>query len=160
MKALSMIPENAFAIATGFKTVELRSWTTDYRGDLLICASADLPEEEERYFIKGHALAVARLVDIVPFTAELAHDADVEDPDEYKDAHAWLLADIRPIVPTPVEDQDFVFDVEISSEFIEHKNDDLFDHWVAEGYIEVYEGNDDDDDDDDHDHDHHGHHHH
>ena len=159
MRALSMIPENAFAIAAGYKTIELRSWTTDHRGDILICASSDLPEEEQKYFIAGHALAVANLVNIVPFEPRMAHDADIQDPEEYEGAYAWLLKDIRPIVPVPVGDQKFLFEHTITPQPLEQRGDAVFEYWVAEGYIEEYPDSDEDDDDDDDGHDH-GHHHH
>lgn len=40
MKALSIRQPWAQEIADGFKTLEFRSWSTTYRGPLLICASA------------------------------------------------------------------------------------------------------------------------
>ena len=40
MKALSIHPIYAMCIVTGQKTVECRSWTTSYRGDILICSTA------------------------------------------------------------------------------------------------------------------------
>lgn len=40
MKALSIHPEYAMNIIKGLKTIEVRSWTTKYRGDMLICATA------------------------------------------------------------------------------------------------------------------------
>ena len=40
MKALSVKPPYATQILMFMKTVECRSWKTDYRGDLLICASS------------------------------------------------------------------------------------------------------------------------
>ena len=41
MKALSIHPEYAMNIIKGLKTVEVRGWTTKYRGDILICATAN-----------------------------------------------------------------------------------------------------------------------
>lgn len=40
MKALSVQPYWATSILQKTKTVECRTWKTDYRGDLLICASS------------------------------------------------------------------------------------------------------------------------
>lgn len=40
MKALSIDPEYAMKIARGEKTIECRSWTTKYHGDIVICSSA------------------------------------------------------------------------------------------------------------------------
>ena len=37
VKALSIYPEPVMDIFMGDKTIEYRTWQTDYRGDLLIC---------------------------------------------------------------------------------------------------------------------------
>lgn len=50
MKALSLHPENAAAVAWGDKLVEYRTWQTKYRGPLLICASA---KKTAGFLIKG-----------------------------------------------------------------------------------------------------------
>ena len=39
MKALSVHPVFAMKIFSKEKTIELRTWKTDYRGDLLICST-------------------------------------------------------------------------------------------------------------------------
>ena len=54
MKALSIHPEYAMNIVKGLKTVEVRTWTTKYRGDLLICATT----KKGKGLISGHALGV------------------------------------------------------------------------------------------------------
>jgi len=94
-------------IASGRKTIETRVWKTDYRGDLLICASArpkidDLPT--------GVAVCVARLVDIRPMTVE---DESAACCAVYPRACSWVLEDIRPIEPFPVRGQLGPFEVEI-----------------------------------------------
>lgn len=63
MKALSIHPVYAGLIWAGDKTIECRSWRTDYRGDLLICSTAKKIKDT----IPGHALCVVTLADIVPF---------------------------------------------------------------------------------------------
>ena len=40
VKALSIHPYYAQAIVTGLKTIEVRTWRTDYRGDIVICSTA------------------------------------------------------------------------------------------------------------------------
>ena len=40
MKALSIIPWYAMDILEGYKTVECRTWKTNYRGPILICSSS------------------------------------------------------------------------------------------------------------------------
>ena len=63
MKALSIHPYYAMAIVSGQKTIEIRSWETSYRGDILICSTA----KKQRGTIPGHALGVVTLEDIRRF---------------------------------------------------------------------------------------------
>ena len=55
MKALSIMPYYASCIASGEKVEEYRSWKTDHRGDLLICASS---RNEGPDLVRGHAICV------------------------------------------------------------------------------------------------------
>lgn len=63
MKALSLHPDNAAAVAWGDKLVEYRTWQTKYRGPLLICASA----KRQPGFVAGYALCVMNLEGIYHF---------------------------------------------------------------------------------------------
>lgn len=106
MKALSLWPEWAMTALCGRKTVEWRSWSTDYRGDVLICSSA----RKSAPAVCGHALCVVRLVDVVPFTDEHMEAACL---DELPDGgYAWLLDDLRLIEPFPVKGRQRLFDVD------------------------------------------------
>jgi predicted RNase H-like HicB family nuclease len=49
MKCLSMTQPWAFLLATGHKQIETRSWSTQYRGPLLIHAAKTFPKEAQRY---------------------------------------------------------------------------------------------------------------
>ena len=60
MKVLSIDPEYAMKIAREEKTIECRSWTTKYRGDIIICSSA----KKEKGAVSGHALAVVNLYNV------------------------------------------------------------------------------------------------
>ena len=97
MKALSIHPIYAMCIVTGQKTVECRSWTTNYRGDILICSTA----KKEKGTIPGHALGVVTLKDIVPFRRKHLKGAmmDSFSPEDY----AWILTNPRVIKPFPVK---------------------------------------------------------
>ena len=97
MKALSIHPYFANGILYGYKTVENRSWTTKYRGDILICSTA----KKYKNTIPGHAICVANLQDIEPFTEEHLYDADMYEYDP--NTYAWLLNNIRAIKPFPVK---------------------------------------------------------
>jgi hypothetical protein len=63
VKALSIRQPWAELIAKGCKSIEVRSWTTNYRGPLLICEAQG-----------GGAVALVDLVLCEPFTKE--HDVD------------------------------------------------------------------------------------
>lgn len=98
MKALSIHPYYVLAIMAEEKTIEWRSWSTKYRGDLLICSTA----HKVKGTIPGHALAVMTLVDVVPFEKkhlEAAYMDTMPDPAGY----AWILDNYRDIVPQPVK---------------------------------------------------------
>lgn len=98
MMALSIHPEFAWDIFTGDKTIEYRSWQTNYRGPLLICATAN----KKRGYISGHAMCVAYLEDIIMYGP---HD------------YGWQLAPFTEgksyhIEPFPVKGQLKLFSVD------------------------------------------------
>src|SRR5512139_261867 len=111
MKAISIQQPFAFEIMSGLKTIEVRTWDTLHRGDLLICSSGrpafskeDMEELEEEYgctFLYGHALGIVRLVDVRPMRRGDEEEAltDKVDPE----AFSWVLEDVRPIIPFPVK---------------------------------------------------------
>lgn len=71
MKALSVRQPFANLIASGEKKLELRTWSTLYRGELLIVA-ATKPHEQfpEAAGPWGVSLAIVDLVDVLPFTQD------------------------------------------------------------------------------------------
>lgn len=90
IKALTVRQPWANLIASGEKTIEVRTWRTDYRGELLITASAS-PKIEPF----GCALVIVDLVDVRPMT-----------PDDFGAAHfnagasverkfAWVIENPR-----------------------------------------------------------------
>lgn len=99
MKALSIHPTYVARIMSGEKTVECRSWKTGYRGDFVICSTA----KKVKGTIPGHALCVARLTDIVPFTNRHLQAAMMTAFDFSEGMYAWLLEDVRLIEPVPVK---------------------------------------------------------
>lgn len=123
MKALSIRQPYAAAIVDGEKTVELRTWQTPYRGDLLICASGaktgwGKKEDDEFGIIYGHAIGVATLTDIVPFSRDLHGEAAWvnEDDDLPEKLFAWILEDAFEIIPFPVKGKLHIFEVDIPEE--------------------------------------------
>ena len=122
MKAISVQQPFAFEILSGQKTIEVRSWDTLHRGDLLICSSKkpafpeeDMEEMEEEYgciFLYGHALCIVRVAD-----ARLMRKGDEENAlmDEIDpEAYSWELEDIRPVIPFPVKGKQGFFEVDDS----------------------------------------------
>ena len=91
IKAVSLLQPWASLIAAGAKKFETRSWSTTYRGPLLICASRPL----------GVAVAVAWLSDCrLMQSTDWGEGAACCEP--YPRAWAWVLTDICAIEPFPV----------------------------------------------------------
>jgi hypothetical protein len=122
MKALSVQQPFAFEILSGQKTIEVRTWDTLHRGDLLICSSGkpafskmDMEELEEEYgstFLYGHSLCLVRVADV---RSPRRGDADKALMDEIDpEAYCWLLEDVRPVVPFPVKGKQGIFDIDDS----------------------------------------------
>jgi hypothetical protein len=90
-------------IASGNKTIEVRSWPCKYRGLLVICAGGG-----------GGAVAVVEIVDCVPFVA--SHDAasgGVWSKFERARAghHAWMLRLVRRVSSDVIKGKLSFFDV-------------------------------------------------
>ena len=120
MKALSVQQPFALEILSGQKTIEVRSWDTLHRGDLLICSSAkpafpkeEMEELEEEYgcvFLYGHALCVVRLADV---RLMRKGDEDKALTDDFNpELFSWIIEDVRPVIPFPVKGQQSLFPVE------------------------------------------------
>lgn len=110
MKALSVRQPWAHLIASGEKTIEVRSWQTNYRGKLLICSSS----AEKNYFFEvageyakngeelllmpyGVTFCTVDLIDVRPLAEADRDAAFLEDGDDIADQYAWVLEN-----PTPV----------------------------------------------------------
>lgn len=97
MNAISIKQPWLELIMRGEKTLEVRSWRTKIRGDVILCASAapklyDLPT--------GQALCLVEIVDCRPF---LPADIKKACCDYTPDYFVWELANIRTIKPFPVK---------------------------------------------------------
>lgn len=99
MKAISI--QNPFAhwIMTGEKTIEVRSWNTEHRGDLLICSSAapKIPA-----MISGHALCIVSLDKVTQFRKTHLEAACMDEMPE-SGSFAWHLSNVRIVKPFPVK---------------------------------------------------------
>lgn len=115
MKALSIHPVYATLILLGEKTIECRTWKTDYRGDILICSTA----HKIKNTIPGHALCVASLADIVPFRRQHLKAAKMSDPEYSSGCYAWMLENIRLIKPFAVKGKLSLWNCEHEIEIID-----------------------------------------
>jgi hypothetical protein len=105
MRCLSVKQPWASLIASGRKTIEVRSWSTKYRGPLIVCASA---APDRRPFARAHelgptgvAVCTVELVDVRLLLESDAGAACVSLPID--GLYAWVLRDARPVtelVPT------------------------------------------------------------
>ncbi len=103
MKALSVRPPWSSLIASGAKTLEIRSRRTHYRGPLLICESRG-----------GGAVAIVELVDCRPFTFE--DDAASGGVwSRFPETHgywAWVLRLVRRVISEPIRGRLGLYDVD------------------------------------------------
>ena len=134
MKAISIRNPYAHFILCDEKAVECRSWQTSYRGDILICSSAN---PKVKNTISGHALCVARLDSIEPFTKDHLDAACMGDMPEEK-CFAWRLTNVRAVKPFAVKGKLNFFEVDDS--LIEYLPDgDLSEEEANRIYKEYYE---------------------
>ncbi len=98
MKALSVRAPWARLIASGQKTVELRSRRTHYRGELLICESGG-----------GGAVAVVELLDCRDATREDAPHSCVEPPPGH---FAWVVRVVRRVTSPQIKGRLGFYDVD------------------------------------------------
>ena len=108
MKALSIREPWATLIAKGEKTIETRTWKTNYRGKILLCASKN-PKSE----ISGKAFAVAELLDCLPMVKDDERFACCK---TYPRANSWFLGNIILIKPFEIKGQLSLFEVEYKLE--------------------------------------------
>lgn len=125
MKAISINPFYTMAMLQGHKTIECRSWKTDYRGDLLICSTKPkIPET-----IPGHALCIVELYDIVPFKKKHLHDAFMEQMPE-KSSFAWIFRNLRYIRPFPVKGQQRLWECDHDIVFIDDDDEESANKYI------------------------------
>ena len=109
IKAISVHQPWAQMTVQGFKTIEIRTWYTEYRGDLLIC-STQLPEYPG---VKcGFALCIVNLKNCRPMIPSDAAGARCEYREDLN-LFAWVLTDVREISPFRVRGRQGLFEVEV-----------------------------------------------
>lgn len=122
--ALSLWQPWASLIAKGAKTIETRSWSTNYRGKLAIHAGKNTKALHEDFYMGtnlfinfgdalgispeqmleelplGGVVALVDLVDVLPAQEALKKYRDQEPFGDFSEGRfAWILENIRPILP-------------------------------------------------------------
>ena len=132
MKALSIHPEPAMMIFAKKKTIEVRTWKTSYRGDILICST----NHKIKDTIPGHALCVVTLTDIVPLEKKHCKAAMIHESCFETGLYGWELDNVRYIKPIPLKGRLSLWNYDGEIEYIEEPESDEEDEKL---YHEIYE---------------------
>lgn len=93
MKCLTIKQPFADLIKSEKKIFEIRSWKTNYRGDLLICSSKTIFNSENKNLYKtGVTICIATLKDIIPFLKSHEKNAHIKFIENY---YCWVLENIK-----------------------------------------------------------------
>ncbi len=116
MKGLTILQPYAYLIATGSKFIENRTWSTTYRGPLLIHAGKSqsmlMPEDVgDPRLVFGAIVAVAELVDCRRY-ADLP--AAMRAHEHAHGPWCWVLDHVQPVEPMPYRGAQGLFDVDAS----------------------------------------------
>lgn len=114
MKALSVRQPWATLLCQGLKSIELRPWPTQQRGQLLICASK-IPsnvfwheDDEHRLLHAGCMIGIVEVIDCRPMEKDDEEDALSEfDPNAY----AWVVSPVCGVRPDSMASRPGLFDV-------------------------------------------------
>lgn len=137
MKAISVRQPFAEFINGGQKTIELRSWQTDYRGDIVICSSKTgdktwLAINNEYHLCPmGTTICKAKLIDCRPAIKDDALNAYCHADDITDDIWAWVLDDVVDLIPQKVIGKLRLFDVK--DELIQPCGDVFYDEFYEKG---------------------------
>lgn len=144
MKALCVKQPYAFLLIDGGKTLEIRSWKTEYRGDLLICASAS-PNKEFwndqsvepnviRLLPSGCMLGIVTLKNIRKMTKDDAMEGGSYC--EYIDgAYAWEIEvpEYKPVMPKKIIGKLNLFNIDDKEIDILSVGDDFYNYPTPQG---------------------------
>ena len=104
MKALSIKEPWASMIYSGKKTIETRTWQTNYRGKILLCAS-----KKPSTNLSGNAFAIVELIDCRPMTKQ---DEEAACCELYDRAFSWVMNNIENIDLFQIKGQLGLFNVD------------------------------------------------
>lgn len=146
MKALCVKQPFAFLLVDKNKTLEIRSWRTEYRGELLICASAapknhfwrdeSVQPGVRRLLPAGCILGIVHLVDVRPMQKKDAWEGGAW-CDYQKDAYAWVIdvPKYRPCRPDKIVGKLHLFDVPDDKIVELEKGDDFYNYLPPQGEV-------------------------
>lgn len=122
MKTLSIRQPWAWLIAAGHKTIENRTWATNYRGPVLIHASKTHADGEDDYIARemcrelgidlpahfeyGAVIGIAEITDCVTDSVD----------DWFEGPVGFVLKQARPVTPFPVSGKLHFFEVDYTPE--------------------------------------------
>ena len=95
LHAISIKEPWASMIAQGEKTIEVRTWKTNIRGQIILCASAN-PKSD----ISGKAFALAEIVEVRKMkSCDKKYSGGVYSPECF----SWVLKNIKRFEPFPIK---------------------------------------------------------
>ena len=124
MKALSIHAPYAILIADGAKDIEYRSWSTKYRGPLLICSTKFKDSAWTAKLPLGKAICVVDLVDCT-YSAE-------------DDIYHWHLAKPRPVELQAIKGQQGLYTPKLNQplKYLDIKSsEELLSYYESMGYL-------------------------
>jgi hypothetical protein len=120
VRALSVRQPWAELIALGIKTIEVRCWSTKYRGSLLICSGGAWYTKGVKLHgklgIRGACVCVVDLIDCRPLRRSDSEAAQFNV--EKEPGFAWILERPRRVNPTPMKGRLMLFNPEITPVFV------------------------------------------
>jgi hypothetical protein len=110
MKALTIRQPWAALIVAGFKNIENRTWTTKYRGPLLIHAGGTEWEPLSRFVPEA---AIPSLYSRIIGMVDLLDVVESHASPWFEGPYGWVLANPRPIRPVPMAGRLGLFEVNL-----------------------------------------------
>ncbi len=101
-RCLSVKQPWASLIASGEKTIELRTWVTSYRGPLVICAGKGASTEGLLHYLDGPRGVALCIVDLVDCRPSKRRDTRAACCRAERNENAWVLENPRALPRIPI----------------------------------------------------------
>lgn len=112
MKAITIRQPWAALIVAGIKDIENRTWTTKYRGPLLIHVGATNWSPLSQFVPKA---AIPSLYSCILGVVDLVDVVESHPSPWFEGPYGWVLANPRPMRPVPIAGRLGLFEVEDDS---------------------------------------------